>query len=58
MLLFLLPVRKEKIISIHRAKRRHMNALGGNAGIDQLIAVRLMQINPRVAFFGRGEEFV
>src|SRR6476619_6018879 len=35
-----------------------MNAFGRHAGIDQLIAVRLMQIDSRVALFGRGEEFV
>jgi hypothetical protein len=50
-----LAIRKEKIVSIHGTQRSDVNMFGREARIDELIAIRLMEINARVTLSRRRE---
>ena len=58
MFLFFASIGKEEIVSIHRAKRGNVDVVRRDACFNKLIAVRLVQINSRMPFACRREEFI
>src|SRR5215471_9618475 len=55
--LLFLPVREKEVIAIHRAERGEVNPIGRQAGSQQLISIRLMQVNSGMSLAGGREQF-